>query len=110
MSSITGHDLPTSNEDELKRAQEDINAEIAKVAPDQRPPFSCRIGVHSYVYIDIADSEHEELCRLLCRARAQMNAPAQLVDRVCIACGHLDPRLQRFLIALRRVRSLGKQK
>lgn len=115
---ITVAEAGDAAEKELKKVMSDATDEL--VALTQRLatneprylPLVCRWGQHNFLALDPTDAEHAEVCELLGRNRASLHlgtAFREILDRICIRCGHIDPGLQRFLISLRKLRSVGKR-
>lgn len=75
----------------------------------QEISFLCRHGIHSNMCVDPTDDEHAELCALLCRHRSSLtiNGMSSMLDRVCVRCGAIDARLQRFIASLKKLRKLA---
>ena len=73
----------------------------------QSDSILCRYSMHSNISVDPTDAEHAELCALLCRSRSTLTvgSMSSMLDRVCARCGAIDPRLQRFIASLRRLRA-----
>lgn len=111
---ITAESAPDEEErleETVKEAQEELVRELDQLDA-VKTPLLCKWGFHSYIGIDPSDEEHAELCTLLGRSRANMTLAdvKDLLDRVCSRCGYIDPGLQRFIVALRKLRAVGKRR
>lgn len=94
----------------IEQRFKELSIELAESGSRDQAPLACRWRMHTFVTLTPTDDEHKELCDLLGRPKVSVNMDTlhEVIDRVCIRCGHIDPGLQRFLIALRKLRKFGK--
>jgi len=79
---------------------------------ERRDYLICRVGWHSWVYLDPSDAQLEEVRRLITHGRGSLGLSAygisdhHVCDRICRFCHKGEARFEKFLDGLRSARGV----